>query len=121
MKIDLPMIGAFLTLVGYSVNDTIVVFDRIRENRGKFGELSEAVVNNSINQTLSRTILTSFTVWMVCVILYFFGGVQSSIHGFSFVLAVGVIVGTYSSIVVAAPIVLWLRRKPRITPAGTMG
>jgi SecD/SecF fusion protein len=113
MKIDLPMIGAFLTLVGYSVNDTIVVFDRIRENRGKFGELSETVVNNSINQTLSRTILTSFTVFIVVVVLYFFGGVRSTVHGLSFVMTVGVLVGTYSSVAIAAPIVLYLRHGRR--------
>jgi preprotein translocase SecF subunit len=113
MKIDLPMIGAFLTLVGYSTNDTIVVFDRIRENRGKFGELSETVVNNSINQTLSRTILTSFTVFIVVVILYIFGGVRSTVHGLSFVMTIGVLVGTYSSVAIAAPIVLYLRHGRR--------
>ncbi len=121
MKIDLPMIGAFLTLVGYSVNDTIVVFDRIRENRGKFGELSETVVNNSINQTLSRTILTSFTVFIVVVVLYFFGGVRSTVHGLSFVMTAGVLVGTYSSVAIAAPIVLYLRHGSRRgpTPVGS--
>jgi SecD/SecF fusion protein len=113
MKINLPMIGAFLTLVGYSLNDTIVVFDRIRENRGKFGELSEAVVNSSINQTLARTVLTSLTTWVVVMIMYVFGGVQSSIHGFAFVLSVGVIVGTYSSICIASPLLLWMRKKKR--------
>jgi SecD/SecF fusion protein len=110
MKIDLPMIGAFLTLIGYSINDTIVIFDRIRENRGRFGELSEAVINTSINQTLSRTILTSLTVFFVVAVLYFFGGTQSTIHGFSFVMTVGVIVGSYSTIFIAAPMLLWLRR-----------
>lgn len=118
MKINLPMIGAFLTLVGYSLNDTIVVFDRIRENRGKFGELSEAVVNSSINQTLARTVLTSLTTWVVVMIMYVFGGVQSSIHGFAFVLSAGVIVGTYSSICIASPLLLWLRKKKR--PGGPM-
>lgn len=113
MRIDLAMIGAFLTLIGYSLNDTIVIFDRIRENRGKFGDISETVINNSINQTLSRTILTSFTTLIVVIVLYFFGGVQSPIHGFAFVLMVGVIVGTYSSIVMASPLLLWLRRGKR--------
>jgi len=113
MKIDLPMIGAFLTLIGYSLNDTIVVFDRIRENRGKFGELSESVINGSINQTLSRTVLTSFTTWVVVVLLYFFGGVQSTIHGFAFVLAAGVVIGTYSSICIASPLLLWFRKRRR--------
>jgi len=116
MKIDLPMIGAFLTLVGYSINDTIVIFDRIRENRGRFGELSEAVINTSINQTLSRTVLTSLTVFFVVAILYFFGGTQSTIHGFSFVMTVGVIVGSYSTVFIAAPLLLRLRRsKTQVT------
>ncbi|NIA21494.1 MAG: protein translocase subunit SecD [Anaerolineaceae bacterium] len=119
MKIDLPMIGAFLTLIGYSLNDTIVVFDRIRENRGKFGELSESVVNKSINQTLSRTILTSATTLAVVVILYFFAGEQSAVHGFAFVLSFGVIWGTYSSVVIASPLLLWLRRKSK-TPGASL-
>jgi len=106
MKINLPLIGAFLTLVGYSVNDTIVVFDRIRENRGKYGDLSVTIINNSINQTLSRTVLTSSTVFIAVVALYFFGGKTSSIHGLAFVMLVGTLVGCYSSIVIAAPILV---------------
>ncbi|NLX58380.1 MAG: protein translocase subunit SecD [Phycisphaerae bacterium] len=111
MKIDLPMIGAFLTLIGYSLNDTIVVFDRIREIRGKFGELSESVIDASINQTLTRTIMTSFTTFIVVFILYLFGGVQSAVHGFAFVLMFGVIWGTYSSIAIASPLLLLLRKR----------
>jgi SecD/SecF fusion protein len=111
MKIDLPMIGAFLTLIGYSLNDTIVVFDRIRENRGKFGELSEKVIDMSINQTMTRTILTSFTTFIVVFILYWFAGVQSAVHGFAFVLMFGVVCGTYSSIVIASPLLLLLRKR----------
>jgi len=103
MRINLPMVGAFLTLIGYSLNDTIVVFDRIRENRGKFGELSVNVVNRSINQTLSRTIWTSLTTLVVVAVLYFRGGTASTLHGFSFVLTFGVIVGTYSSMAIASP------------------
>ena len=109
MKINLPMVGAFLTLVGYSVNDTIVVYDRIREIRGKFGELSIDIANRAINQTLPRTVWTGFTTLLVLVVLYFFGGSTSTVHGFSFVLLFGILVGTYSSVVVAAP-VLVLRR-----------
>ncbi len=101
-KIDLPMIAALLTVVGYSLNDTIVVFDRIRENKGKVGKLSHTLINNSINQTLSRTLLTSFTTAMVVLVLYVFGG--QGVHGFSFALLIGVVVGTYSSVAVAAPL-----------------
>jgi hypothetical protein len=106
MKVNLPLIGAFLTLVGYSVNDTIVVFDRIRENRGKYGDMSVSIVNNSINQTLSRTVLTSSTVFVAVVALFFFGGKTSSIHGLAFVMLFGTLVGTYSSIAIASPILV---------------
>ena len=106
MKVNLPLIGAFLTLVGYSVNDTIVVFDRIRENRGKYGDLSPQIINNSINQTLSRTVLTSSTVFLAVVALYFFGGETSSIHGLAFVMLIGTIIGCYSSIAIASPILV---------------
>ena len=105
-KINLPIVAAFLTIIGYSVNDTIVVFDRIREVRGKDPSLTRKMVNDSTNQTLSRTLLTSFTVFLVVVVLYFFGG--DAIHGFAFALIIGVATGTYSSIYVAAPILLWL-------------
>jgi SecD/SecF fusion protein len=103
-KIDLPSVAALLTLVGYSVNDTIVVFDRIREVRGKNPDLTAKMINDSINQTLSRTILSSLTVWLVVVVLYFFGG--PGVHLFAFVMVVGVIVGTYSSIYIASPLLL---------------
>jgi hypothetical protein len=106
MKVNLPLVGAFLTLVGYSVNDTIVIFDRIRENRGKYGDLSVSVVNSSINQTLSRTVLTSSTVFIAVVALYFFGGKDSSIHGLAFVMLFGTVVGCYSSIAIASPILV---------------
>jgi len=106
MKVNLPLVGAFLTLVGYSVNDTIVVFDRIRENRGKYGDLSVSVINASINQTLSRTVLTSSTVFIAVVALYFFGGKDSSIHGLAFVMLIGTVVGCYSSIAIASPILV---------------
>jgi SecD/SecF fusion protein len=105
-KINLPMVAAFLTIVGYSLNDTIVVFDRIREVRGKNPALTPAMVNQSLNQTLARTLLTSLTTLIVVVILYFGGG--DGIHGFAFCLVVGVVVGTYSSIFVASPALLWM-------------
>ncbi|NQT00598.1 MAG: protein translocase subunit SecD [Planctomycetes bacterium] len=103
-KINLAMIAAFLTLIGYSLNDTIVIFDRIRENRRKARFLSPTVITNSINQTISRTILTSFTTFIVVLIMYIFGG--SGLRGFTFAIGFGIIIGTYSSIAIAAPILL---------------
>jgi SecD/SecF fusion protein len=108
-KINLPMIAAFLTIVGYSLNDTIVVFDRIREVRGKNPNLTPEMINTSLNQTLSRTLLTSLTTFFVVAILYVFGG--EGIHGFAFCLLIGVLVGTYSSIYVASPVLLWLMNR----------
>jgi len=104
--IDLTVLAALLTLVGYSMNDTIVVFDRIRENiqlqrRGSFSEL----VNASINQTLSRTVLTSVLTLLTALSLYFFGG--QVLNGFSFALVIGIIIGTYSSIFIASPILIF--------------
>jgi SecD/SecF fusion protein len=103
-KIDLPAIAALLTLVGYSVSDTIVVFDRIREVRGKNPMLTYTMINDSVNQTLSRTILSSVTVFLVVFVLYIFGG--EGVHLFSFVMVVGVVVGTYSSIYIASPLLI---------------
>ncbi len=102
-KINLAIIAAFLTLIGYSLNDTIVVFDRIRENRKK-AQLKAQTISDSINQTLSRTILTSFTTFIVVLIMYIFGG--DGLRGFTFAIGFGVIIGTYSSIAIAAPILL---------------
>ena len=105
LEITLPIIAAFLTIVGYSLNDTIVVFDRIRENLKVLRrDTYETIVNISVNQSLTRTIITSLTTLVVVVILYFFGG--SVIHNFAFALVVGVLIGTYSSIFVASPIVV---------------
>jgi preprotein translocase SecF subunit len=122
--IDLTVLAALLTLVGYSMNDTIVVFDRIRENlklqrRGSFSE----IVNASINQTLSRTILTSGLTLLTALALYLFGG--QVLNGFSFALVIGIIVGTYSSIFIASPILIFwkdfldTRRRPArpVSPA----
>ncbi|MHC4180882.1 MAG: protein translocase subunit SecF, partial [Planctomycetota bacterium] len=105
-KIGLPVLAAFLTIIGYSLNDTIVVFDRIREVRGKAPRLTQEMVNSSINQTLARTLLTSLTTLLVVLILYMFGG--QNIHTFAFALVVGVAVGTYSSVFVASPALLWM-------------
>ena len=103
-KIDLAMIAAFLTLIGYSLNDTIVVFDRIRENRGKAKQINPQTITDSINQTISRTIMTSFTTFIVVLIMYIFGG--QGLRGFTFAIGFGIIIGTYSSIAIAAPILL---------------
>ena len=105
-KIDLPSVAALLTLVGYSVNDTIVVFDRIREVRGKNPDLTAKMINDSVNQTLSRTVLASLATWLVVFVLYVWGG--PGVHLFAFVMVAGVIVGTYSSIYIAAPLLLML-------------
>jgi SecD/SecF fusion protein len=109
-KISLPVVAAILTIIGYSLNDTIVVFDRIREVKGKSPYLTTEILNTSLNQTLSRTVLTSFTTFLVVSILYFFGG--AGIHDFAYCLVVGVIVGTYSSIFIAAPVLLWMSGPP---------
>jgi preprotein translocase subunit SecF len=105
-EISLAIIAALLTIVGYSLNDTIVVFDRIRENFGRFRRRRfEEVINTSINETLSRTILTSATTLIVVLALFILGG--GVIHDFAFALLIGIIVGTYSSIFVASPILLF--------------
>jgi preprotein translocase subunit SecF len=111
-EFDLTIVAALLTIIGYSINDTIVVFDRIRENsRKNIKQPLAQVINSSINQTLSRTILMSFTVFLVLLALFFLGG--AVIHDFSFALLVGVVVGTYSSIFVASAIVLaWEHLRP---------
>lgn len=109
-ELTLTVIAALLTLVGYSMNDTIVVFDRIRENvRLNKRENYRDLVNRSINQTLSRTILTSGLTFLAVLSLFVFGG--EVIHGFAFALVVGVIVGTYSSIFIASPIVVYFHRR----------
>ncbi len=122
-QIDLTVIAALLTLVGYSMNDTIVTFDRIRENlrlgvRGSFSD----IVNLSINQTLSRTVLTSGLTFLTALSLYLFGG--QVLNGFSFGLVVGIIIGTYSSIFIASPILIFWQntadrrnRRPRVAAA----
>ena len=113
-KISLEVVAALLTVIGYSLNDTIVVFDRIREVRGKRKDITAEIINTSISQTLSRTILTSLTTFIVVFILFVFGG--DAIHGFAFALTIGVIVGTYSSIFIASPALLWLMNTVGLNP-----
>jgi len=109
-EIDLTTIAAFLTIVGYSLNDTIVVFDRIRENIGKYSrENLESVVNLSLNETLSRTFITSLTTLLVVFTLYFIGG--EVIKLFALALIIGVFVGTYSSIYVASVVMIYFENK----------
>jgi SecD/SecF fusion protein len=105
-QISLEIVAALLTIIGYSVNDTIIVFDRLREVRGKSPDLTKEMINACVNQTLSRTLLTAFTVFLVVMILYWFGG--EGVHGFAFCMVIGVFVGCYSSIYIAAPILYWL-------------
>ena len=121
-EMSLPVLAALLTIVGYSINDTIVVFDRIRENRGRVlrkGQTIAEVFNTAMNQTLSRTMLTSLTVFLTVLVLYMFGG--EVLRDFAFALLVGVITGTYSSVFVAVPIVVdwenWLTRRERAKKA----
>ncbi len=115
-EITLTVIAALLTLVGYSMNDTIVIFDRIRENLKILRrEPLESLINKSVNQTLNRTVLTSGLTFLTVIALYLFGG--PVLHGFSFALVMGIIVGTYSSVFIASPIVLfwqgYLERRKR--------
>ena len=107
----MPVIAALLTIVGYSLNDTIVVFDRIREDLKLMRKVDyKTVINTSINQTLSRTVLTSLTTFLVVLSLYIFGG--EVINNFAFALLIGIIVGTYSSIFVASPLLLlWTKKR----------
>jgi len=108
-RLNLVTVAAFLTLIGYSINDSIVVFDRIRENRGTGRARLAEIIDKSINQTLSRTLRTTGTTWIVVIILFGMNlGANSALEGFAFILALGVLVGTYSSIFVASPTLLFL-------------
>ena len=106
-KIDLTLVAAILTIIGYSLNDTIIIMDRIRENRGKLPYASASVINLSINQTMSRTAITSGTTLLAVIILYIWGG--DGVRAFSYALLTGIIVGTYSTVAVAAPLV-WSKK-----------
>ncbi len=120
-EMSLPVVAAFLTLIGYSVNDTVVIFDRIRENlRSRTGATLENTINTSINQTLSRTVITSGLTWMSVLALYFFGG--EALNPFSFVLCIGIVIGSYSTIFIASPFLLMWKHflERRRAPAGTV-
>ncbi len=120
LEFDLSIVAALLTILGYSVNDTVVVADRIRENLRKFKRMPlNELLNLSINETLSRTILTGTTTIMVLIVLYVFGG--AVIHNFSFAMLFGVIVGTYSSIFISAPVLDYLGVKRDWTDASAGG
>ena len=107
LDFDLTVLAAVLAVIGYSLNDTIVVFDRIRENFRRMRRgTSESIINRSLNQTLSRTLMTSLTTLLVLTALFFLGG--ELIHGFAATLIIGVVIGTYSSIYVASTLTLWL-------------
>ena len=105
-KINMGQVACLLTIVGYSLNDTIVIFDRIREIKGKSPKITYDMINLSVNQTLSRTILTALTVFIVVIVLYLAGG--EGIHGFAFSMIIGVITGAYSTIYIANPVLFWL-------------
>jgi SecD/SecF fusion protein len=102
-KIDMGMVAAIMAIIGYSLNDTIIILDRIRENRGRLVHASKEMINRSVNQTLSRTLITTGTTVAALVVLFLFGG--EGVASFSYALLCGMIIGTYSSIAVAAPIV----------------
>jgi preprotein translocase SecF subunit len=124
LEMSLPVLAALLTIVGYSINDTIVVFDRIRETRGRGprrGQTVADLINGALNQTLSRTILTSFTTFLAALVLLIFGG--EVLRDFAFALVIGVVTGTYSSVAAASLIVDWeawsgRRRAAAPAPAG---
>ena len=116
-KINLALVASLLTIVGYSLNDTIVIFDRLREIRGKNPHVSYNMINQSVNETLSRTILTALTVFLVVLILYIFGG--DGIHGFAFAMLIGTITGCYSTIYIANPVLLWLVSRERHAATGS--
>ena len=120
-KISLDVVAALLTIVGFSINDTIVIFDRLREIRGKSPVVTAEMVDRALNQTLSRTILTSGTALLAALILYAFGG--QGIHAFAFTMLIGIVAGTYSTIFIAAPIVLWLQQRATAaaSPAAARG
>jgi SecD/SecF fusion protein len=124
-RVNMTLVAAVLTVMGYSMVDTIVVFDRIREIRGKYGILSRQLINDAINQTLSRTLLTAGTTLLTLLVMYIWGG--PAIHGFTFILLIGIIIGTYSSIAVAAPFLLVGAKqpvggqKPPARPTGATG
>ncbi|HZN34574.1 MAG TPA: protein translocase subunit SecD [Pirellulaceae bacterium] len=115
-KISLSVVAAFLAILGYSVNDTIVIFDRLREIRGKSPDVTRQMLNDAVNQTLSRNIILAGITVTVVVILYVFGG--PGIHAFAFALMTGVISGCYTTLVIAAPLLLWLLNRGAVQSTG---
>lgn len=110
-RINMPVIAALLTIIGFSINDTIVIFDRVREVRGRLGAVTPEIINRAVNECMSRTILTTFTVLLTLFSMYIFGG--SSIRGFNFAMLVGCLSGVYSTVAIAAPLLLLsYRTKP---------
>ncbi len=103
-RVDLALVAAVMTVIGYSVNDTIIVFDRIRENRGRLSDVTPEMLNHSISQTLARTLLTSMTTFFTIIIMYVFGG--PGIHGFNFAMFIGILTGTYSSFAIAGQLLV---------------
>jgi len=114
-RIDLNMVAALLMIIGFSLNDKVIILDRIRENRGREKYATGQVINDSVNQTISRTLITSGTTLLSTLILYFFGG--EGVRGFAYAFTMGVFIGTYSSIALAAPLV-WSRRTDRLIGSG---
>ena len=111
-EVDLAMIAAFLTIIGYSQNDTIVIFDRVRENRQKSNKPLTQILDDSINECFGRTILTTATVVLTLLVLFLFNiGTRNVLEGFSYCMLVGVISGAYSTIYVASPVLLWLEER----------
>lgn len=111
ISFDLPILAAILTIVGYSLNDTVVIYDRIREMLRKYKKMPiPELIDRSINETLSRTVVTAITVFLASLSLFLFGG--EALRGFSFILVMGVLIGTYSSIVVSAPLLIFLHLRP---------
>lgn len=116
-KVSLTTIAGFLTIIGYSLNDTIVVFDRIREVKGKSQNLTDQMINASVTQTLSRTLLTSSTTIFAILLMYIYGG--EGIHGFAYCLFIGIVFGTYSSIFIASPILMWFVKREQAAKIAT--
>jgi SecD/SecF fusion protein len=108
------MIAAILTLIGYSIHDTIVTFDRVRELRGKGTKVTRDMINRAVNETLSRTIITSLLTFTAVFILFLGGG--AALRGFGFLLVVGLMAGTYSTIFIANPVVLWMLNRGAAQP-----
>jgi preprotein translocase SecF subunit len=121
-EVDLSMIAAFLTIIGYSQNDTIVIFDRVRENRQKSNKPLVQILDDSINECFGRTILTTATVVLTLLVLFLFNvGSRNVLEGFSYCMLVGVISGAYSTIYVASPVFLWLESRAAKKGGGESG